>query len=199
MDLARPIEALIPGSQGQLLQALVCAGRELSTRTAAEIAGVSAPHASRVLAHLTALGIIKRRDVPPTALYSIADGSAVSALLDGLFNLKAKIFAEMARLAGEMTPIPVEVIVFGSVARGEDDADSDIDVLLVAQAGALDTQAWSMSVIDWTNRVSTFSSCVVETVEVDEHQWRSRAADDLFRCEIVRDGITIFSWSGLPA
>ena len=108
VDFSRPIEALIPGAQGLLLGALVCAGRELNTRTTAEIAGVSAPHASRVLAHLAALGIVERRDVPPVALYSIAWDSAVGRLLGDLCNLRAAVFAEMAASAGRKNPPPVE-------------------------------------------------------------------------------------------
>jgi predicted nucleotidyltransferase len=176
---------------------LVFAGRELSTKAAAEVAGVSAAHASRVLSHLTALGVVKRRDVPPTALYSFATGSAVGQMLDGLRNLKSAVYAEMARLATEMSPRPIEVIVFGSVARGEDTAESDIDVVLVAPAGALDTNAWAASVIEWTDKVSTFASSVVEVVEVDESDWRGRPSDDRFHIEVARDGITVYSQVGV--
>ena len=92
MDLSRPIEALIPGAQGRLLGALMGAGQELSTRAAADIAGVSAPHASRVLGQLLRLGIVERRDVPPVALYSIATRSALAGVLEDLCNLRSLVF-----------------------------------------------------------------------------------------------------------
>jgi predicted nucleotidyltransferase len=178
-----------------LLEALVCAGRELNTKTAAEIAGVSAPHASRVLAHLVRLGIVVRRDVPPVALYSIVEDSAVGQMLVDLCNLRVKVFDEMACVATEMTPIPVEVIVFGSVARGESDADSDIDVLLVAPDGALDTDAWTASVIGWTERISRVAGSPAQVFEVDEQQRTAEADNELWR-NIRRDGIMVFSRAG---
>lgn len=192
MDLSRPIEALIPGAQGQLLGALVGAGRELNTKTAAEIAGVSAPHASRVLAHLVALGLVVRRDVPPVALYSIASGSIMAGLLDQLRDLRAAVFAEMARAAADMTPAPVQIVVFGSVARGESGAASDIDVLVVAPTGAIDTDQWTASVISWRERVSRFAASPVEVLEVDEHHWQTRTLDNELWREINRDGIVVF-------
>ena len=191
MDLARPIEAVIPGAQGQLLAALVCAGRELSTKTVAQIAGVSAPHASRVLANLVSLGIVQRRDVPPVALYSMTTGSAVADLLRDLNGLRGRVFSEMASAAVEMSPQPVEVTVFGSVARGESDADSDIDVLLVAPNGALDTDEWTSSVITWTKRISEFAASPTQVIEVDEHQRRTSPDNALWR-GIRRDGIVVF-------
>lgn len=193
MDLSRPIEALIPGAQGLLLSALVCAGRELNTRTAAEIAGVSAPHASRVLAHLVALGLVERRDVPPVALYSIASDSAAGRLLDNMCNLRAEVFAEMASAAEKMKPRPIEVVVFGSVARGESDAQSDIDVLLVAPEGVLDTDQWTASVIDWTEHLSRFAGSSLEILEIDELEWQGRSLDRELWWQINRDGIVVFA------
>lgn len=199
VDLSRPIEALIPGAQGQLLAALVRAGRELSTRTAAEIAGVSPPHASRVLAQLVSLGVVVRRDVPPVVLYSMAPDSAVGRLLDELCNLRESVFAEMASAAAAMDPSPIEVVVFGSVARGESGAGSDIDVLLVAPEGALDTDRWTRSVIGWTEHVSRFAGSTIEVLEIDEQEWRERPLDqDLWR-QIERDGIRVFTGPRLAA
>jgi hypothetical protein len=193
VDLSRPIEALIPGAQGLLLGALVCAGRELNTRTAAEIAGVSAPHASRVLAHLVGLGLVERRDVPPVVLYSIASDSAVGRLLGDLCDLRVQVFAEMASSAEKIDPCPLEVVVFGSVARGESHAESDIDVLLVAPEGALETDRWTASVIEWTEHISWFASSSLEVLEIAEHEWQDRSlSQDLWR-EIDRDGIVVFA------
>lgn len=192
VDLSRPIEALIPGAQGRLLGALVYAGRELSTKTAAEIAGVSAPHASRVLTRLVSLGLVERRDVPPVALYSIAAGSVVVGLLNELRDLRRAVFGEMAVAAAEMTPPPVQVVVFGSVARGESDEASDIDVVVVAPIGVLDSDEWTASVISWRERVSRFAASTVEVLEIDERDWHARSLENELWREIDRDGIVVF-------
>lgn len=192
MDVSRPIEALIPGAQGQLLGALVGAGRELNTKTVSEIAGVSAPHASRVLAHLVALGLVERRDVPPVALYSIAAGSILSGLLDQLSNLRSAVFDEMARAAADMIPRPVRVVVFGSVARGESNETSDIDVLVIVPSAVVDTDEWTAAVIGWRERVSRFAASTVEVLEVGEDDWHNRSFDNELWRAIERDGIVVF-------
>lgn len=191
MDLARPIEALIPGAQGRLLGALVCAGQELNTRTAAEIASVSAAHASRVLAELVTLGVVRRRDVPPVVLYQLVDDSAVGRLLVELCNLRGRVFAEMTAAALEMSPGPVRIVVFGSVARCDSGPESDIDVLIVAPAGA-DPDSWETSVSAWRKRVERFAGSRVELLEINEHEWRDCPPDNRLWREIDRDGIVVF-------
>ena len=70
MDFRRPVQAVIPGTQGQILAVLSETSAELNLRTIARLSGVSIAQASRVLPGLVELGIIARRDVPPSALFS---------------------------------------------------------------------------------------------------------------------------------
>lgn len=139
-----------------------------------------------------ALGLVERRDVPPVALYSIATGSIVAGLLDQLCNLRSAVFDEMARAAADMTPPPAQVVVFGSVARGESDEKSDIDVLVIAPTAVVDTDEWTASVIRWRERVSRFASSTVEVLEIDEQDWQNRTFDNELWREIDRDGIVVF-------
>jgi predicted nucleotidyltransferase len=120
-------------------------------------------------------------------------------MLSSLCNFRSLVFEEMARAAFAMTPFPVKVIVFGSVARGESDAESDIDVLLIAPTGALETDEWTSSVIEWTDRVSRFAASTTEVTEVDERQWQARSVQSTFWHEIEQDGVTVFSLNGADA
>lgn len=77
------------------------------------------------------------------------------------------VLDEMGRLAGARPHPPVSVIVFGSFARREAEADSDIDVVIVppADVGEED-DAWSASIEAWRRDVRRLTGNPVEVLEV---------------------------------
>jgi len=60
MDYVNPVEALIPGVQGRVLTVLARTEAELTMRSVAELAGVSANQATVVLNRLVRLGLVER-------------------------------------------------------------------------------------------------------------------------------------------
>lgn len=71
MDFVRPVEAIVPGVQGRVLAVLTETTTDLNMRTIARLADVSLSQASRVLAPLVELGVVERRDVPPSSLFRL--------------------------------------------------------------------------------------------------------------------------------
>lgn len=71
MDFVHPISAVIPGARGRVLAALVETTAELNLRTLARLSGVSAAQASRVLPGLVELGLVERREVPPSSQFRL--------------------------------------------------------------------------------------------------------------------------------
>ncbi len=75
----------------------------------------------------------------------------------------------MRQIAEELPVPPASVIIFGSFARGEADADSDIDTLMIRPTGVSESdEAWSSSVQQWIDRVGEVSGNRVEVLEADE-------------------------------
>lgn len=75
-------------------------------------------------------------------LLIVPEHVATRALL-GLASARRNVMAEMGRRAGALNPAPTSVIVFGSFARGDDDAESDIDVVVVRPVDiCADDHAW---------------------------------------------------------
>lgn len=72
VDFVRPIEAIVPGAQGRVLAVLAETTAELDLRTIAKLAAVSIVQASRVLPGLVELGVVERREVPPSSRRSVA-------------------------------------------------------------------------------------------------------------------------------
>jgi len=89
---------VIPGVQGRVLTALARTETELTMRTVAELAGVSANQATVVMNRLVHLGLVERRDVGSAGLVRLVrDNEAARAVL-ALVDLQHRV---LARLAGE--------------------------------------------------------------------------------------------------
>ena len=166
-DFTRPIEAIVPGAQGRVLAVLVETTAELNLRTIAELAGISQAQASRLLPELVELGVVERREVPPSSLFRLVPEHIASRALLALARSHGAILDEMGRLAAALPHPPTSVIVFGSFARREADAHSDIDVVMVRPAEIdEDDDAWSASTEAWRRDVRLLTGNPVEVLEV---------------------------------
>jgi hypothetical protein len=131
MDFVRPVEAIVPGAQGRVLAVMVETTAELNLRTIAQLSGVSVAQASRVLPGLVELGVLERREVPPSSMFRFVPEHVASRSILALARAADTVLEELGRLAISLLVPPVSVVVFGSFARREADAESDIDLLVV--------------------------------------------------------------------
>lgn len=194
MEFSHPIEAIIPGVQGKVLSALAEVTTDLNLRTIARLAGVSAAQASRVLPHLVELGLVERREVPPSSLFRLVREHAAAGPLIALARTRDAMIEEMGRIAEHMPVAPVAAIIFGSFARGESDAQSDIDTVLVRPADLDESdEDWSASVEQWRATVRRVSGNPVEVLEVgsDEIDTQLNSRRQIWR-DIRRDGLVVF-------
>lgn len=193
VDFLRPVEAVVPGVQGRILAVLAETTAELNLRTIARLADVSPAQASRVLPDLVALGLVGRREAPPSALFVLVEEHIAARAIRSLSRSRHAVLAELGVLAGKMDPSPLSAVVFGSFARGEADAASDLDVVLVRPAGvAEDDEPWASSTEAWRNAVRRLTGNAVQVIEVDEKEIarRLRRPSPLWE-GVVRDGVTI--------
>jgi predicted nucleotidyltransferase len=190
VDFVRPIEAIVPGAQGRVLAVLAETTAELNLRTIAQLAGISQAQASRLLPNLVALGIVERREVPPASLFRLVPEHVAARALLALARSTDTVLDEMGRLAEALPQPPVSVIVFGSFARREADADSDIDLLIVRPAEVdEDDDTWSASLEAWRRDVRRLTGNPVQLLEVsvDEAATKLNGRAQLW-ADIRRDG-----------
>jgi len=150
VDYARPVEVVIPGVQGRVLGVLARTETEMTIRTAARLADVSAQQATVVVSRLVELGLVTRREAGSAALVALdRENDAASAVLV-LAGLHHSTMERLADLAREISPAPASLVVFGSFARSEATAESDLDVLAVrAPQVAADDEAWLDALGGW--------------------------------------------------
>lgn len=174
MDFRRPVEAIVPGATGRLLAALGRVEAELPVTTLAQVAGVGRTRASGILAGLSDLGVVNRREIGRTVLVSLARDNAAGQLLDELANLRRGVIDRLRQLASEIEPEPASLSVFGSFARAEAEAGSDIDLLAVRSPGA-DPERWATSVTHFARRAGALTGNPVEVIDYDLEDLRRRS------------------------
>ncbi len=197
MDFVRPIEAVIPGAQGRVLAVLVETTTELNLRTIAQLAGISQAQASRLLPDLVTLGVVERREVPPSSLFRLVPEHVASRALLTLARPTDTVFDEMGRLAGALPRPPVSVIAFGSFVRREADADSDIDLLVVRphEVGE-DDDEWSDSLEAWRHDIRRLTGNPVELLEVSTQDVAAKLnGSSQLWTDIRRDGQVVHGLS----
>lgn len=193
MDFVHPIEAVIPGAQGRILAVLAATTAELNLRTIAELSGVSVAQASRVMPGLVELGLVERREAPPSALFRLVPQNIAAGAVLSLARSRDTVIEEMGRSARALPVVPLSVIVFGSFARGDADAESDIDAVMVRPVGVDEAdEAWGSSVERWKSELRRLTGNRVDVLEVgsDEIGSRLQGRQAVWR-DIDRDGIVV--------
>jgi len=167
MDFARPVEAIIPDAQGRVLATLANTTQELNLRTLAELSGISVAHAARIVPRLVELGVVERREVPPAVLVKLVPEHLASRAVLAMADLRHAFLEELRASAGRLDPAPVSVTLFGSFARGDDDARSDVDVVVVRPSSVDDDDpTWSEAMASWEAHVRRLSGNAVNRIEV---------------------------------
>jgi len=167
MDFVHPVEAIVPGAQGRVLAVLAETTAELNLRTIAELSAVSPAQASRILPGLVVLGVIERREVPPSSLFRFVPEHVASRTILELARATNRVLDELGHLAGTLPILPVSVIVFGSFARREATAVSDIDLVVVRPDDvAEDDEGWASAMEQLHTGVRRLTGNRLEALEV---------------------------------
>ena len=197
MDFVHPVSAVIPGAQGQVLAVLADASAELNLRTVARLAGVSASQASRVIPSLVELGLVERREVPPSSLFCLNRENEAARLVAELARLRDSVLKRIGTAAGNLPRPPVSVIVFGSFARREADRTSDIDVVIVRPDEVdPDDEAWTAGIDRWRESAAATTGNDIEVIDIGLTAAVGKLSDggQLWE-DIARDGVSIFGTS----
>lgn len=194
VDFAQPVQAIIPGAYGRILSVMAETTAELNLRTIARLSGVSLAHASRVLPALVELGVINRREAPPSALFRFVSEHVASQAITVLVRARQTVLDEFGSSAATLYPAPMSMVIFGSFARGDAHSQSDIDVVVVRpRAVAEEDETWRRGLDDWRFNAHRLAGNRIELLEVDEADLarllRKRSA---LWTDVQRDGVVVF-------
>ena len=193
VDFLNPVEAVIPGTQGRVLAVLAETTAELNLRTVARLADVSPAQASRVLPGLVELGLVERREVPPSSLFQLNHQNVAAGFVVELSRLRNTALEAMGAAAAEMPMQPVSVIIFGSFARREADRHSDIDAVIVRPDDIdADDDNWTTGVEQWRESVRGITGNPVAVIETNQAEAAEKLTSErtLWR-DVARDGVVV--------
>lgn len=194
VDFRAPVQAVIPGAQGRILGVLAQTTADLNLRTVARLSDVSVAQASRVMPTLVELGLVERREVPPSALFRMVRDHVAARAVGALVDLRSSVLQELAASVGDLAVPPASLVVFGSFARGDADRTSDLDFLLVRPVGVdEDDEEWRTSVGEWTVGVRRLTGNRVDLLELglENVGAKLRSKHPLWGA-ISREGIVVY-------
>lgn len=130
-----PLDVLASRPALRLVRTLVLRPGQYTGRQLAREAGVAWARAHTALAALERMGIVTKRPAGRSNLYSLNTASYfVSEVIAPAFRSEAmwtdRLGEEVMELAGRAEE---SVVLYGSVARGQEDGSSDVDLLVVAR------------------------------------------------------------------
>lgn len=196
MRLSRPFEVITPTVDGDVLAVLGRADGPFSGRQIHRIAGRHSEAGIRkALDRLVEQGIVVRQRVGNTHLHSLNHDHLAAEAVRSLARLRESAFELMTDTLRSWRYPPTLAAVFGSAARQEEAADSDIDVLLVRPAEA-EEGTWQQTVSRFVDAISKATGNDVRVLELTgDELWAP--GNDALRQELQRDAIVLLGSRGV--
>jgi predicted nucleotidyltransferase len=181
MDLANPMQSVIPSAHGAVLAVLARTDLPLSGH---QVAALTKPRFSQrrvndVLRHLADSGIVLCEKRPPSNFYRLNHDHVAAAGILLLAGMSATLAARIRAELENWTVPPQAAWLFGSAARGEGNEQSDIDIFLILPTSDLDAAAvdiWERQTEVLTEKIMAWSGNRCEVVEMEAAELS--AADD---------------------
>jgi predicted nucleotidyltransferase len=132
MDLSRPYTVVCPTLEGPVLDVLAHTTRPLTGREIARLASRGSERGVRLVLHrLVSQGLVRSQEAGSASLFVLNREHVAAGIVEGLGRLRAELFERIRREVEGWPCRPVHVSVFGSAARADGNAESDIDLLIV--------------------------------------------------------------------
>jgi predicted transcriptional regulator len=131
MDVSKPFAALSSGVDADVLVALAGSTTPRTGRELARRAGRSSTGVQHVLDRLVDQGLVERMDAGRARLYTLNHDHLLAPAVEQMAGARAELVRRLREMIGSWDVHPLHASLFGSAARGDGDAQSDIDLLIV--------------------------------------------------------------------
>jgi predicted nucleotidyltransferase len=183
VDFGQPFGGLMPGARGAALAVLLRTGAPLTGRRVHAL--ISDRHSlgavQQALRDLERLGLTTTEAIGRAGVHRVNEGHAAITPLRTL----ASPIEMLTRVVEEAVRGVEAVIVFGSVARGDAHADSDVDLVVIAPA------AWD-GMVELQQQVHERLGNDCDVLHLTGDHFKLAAEDrEPVVSEILRDGIAL--------
>ena len=180
-----PLTALL-GSAGNVRMLRVLEGAPQSAPELARLAGLSPPGARLVLDALVRLQLVRAHGSGRSRLYALNEAHPFAAALESLFRRERErwdqLLDEIVQIFARRGSAVRAAWLYGSVARGEDGADSDLDLaLLVSFSSVADQIREDLMPLEDRQHIR------ISVTALTPAELSALPDDDRWWCELVRD------------
>ncbi len=194
MDLAQPLRSLIPSLDSAALEVLARTESALGISRIRRLAGRGSwAGYQHVLDRLVEDGLVTSEPTNSGFVYRLnRDHLLVPALLQAA-SVRGELLTRLSSALTRLEPRPSRARVFGSLARGEGDSSSDIDLfLLMPEAYAKDLQRWNEQMQALQDSVLAWTGNRLEVLVLTPAQLKlARDREEPILASIAREGIDL--------
>jgi len=196
MDVSHPIRVITPTLDAPVLEVLARTTQPLTGREVFRLARGGSDRGVRlVLRRLVRQGVVLADEHAGSTLYVANRLHLAWPAIEALVGLRASFLDQLRAQLRGWSIEPVHASLFGSAARGDGDAESDIDLLLVHSDGT-DEGRWGAQLEGLRDWVVTGTGNAPLVFDVTRSRFAEYvAAADPLVTEWRRDGIHL---GGLP-
>ncbi len=193
MDLTNPLRSVAPTVDADVLFVLARTHGWMTGSRVRQMSGRSYAQVREVLLRLADHGILDVERHGNVRSYRLNRDHVTAPAISGLVEAAAEVESRIRSILKRATVAPHAVVIFGSFARRNGDADSDIDILLVRPNDVgEDDVAWAAQRYELARHVESWTGNTAQILEMS----RSELDDAVGRDELVeavrRDGRVLF-------
>lgn len=194
MDVVHPIHAVIPTLEGPVLEVLARTTRPLTGGEVHRLARAGSASGIRLaLSRLADQGVVHAQGRTTAIFYEANRDHLAWPAVELLVGMRTVLLDRLKAMLDSWQPRPVHASLYGSFARGDGDASSDIDVLLIRPNGMdEDEQPWGSLGDTLRDRIQAWTGNRCHVFELDlarltEHVRRSDPLVDSW----IRDSVPL--------
>lgn len=199
MHLTHPLTSLAPTLDMGVLAVLARSTRVVGLTHVAEALDTSRTGTRAAAERLAEQGLVDVVTVGRAKGYALnREHVLVPAILSAL-RAPAEIRARIRALVDEWPLPPAKVILFGSMARGDADAGSDIDlVVLHDDAATPDDDRWAEQLLELSSGVRRWTGNDCDVLAFSSKEWtRMHDTRNPLATEVDREGVLV--WESVSA
>ncbi len=193
MDLSNPLRAVAPGVEGDVLVVLLRTHVPLTGARVAALAGRGETQVRQVLRRLEQHGLVDVERHGQSYSYVVNRQHVLVPGMEALHQAMSTVERDVRALAEHWTVPPASLVMFGSAARRDGNADSDVDLLLVRSDDiAADDETWAVQRHELARSVEQWTGNAVQVLELSTKELAEagRRKEPLIG-ELQADGIVL--------
>jgi hypothetical protein len=172
MDVSRPYRSVVPSVDGDVLAVLAGTTRALTGREVARLSGRPS-HAGTLhaLNRLVEHGLVDRTEAGRALLYTLNREHVAAPAVELLSGMRSEFMRRLVAAVDAWVVPPVHLSLFGSAARADGDAASDIDIFVIRpRAVGAEDERWRAQLEDLAMQIRRWTGNHSSLMEVGEQE-----------------------------